>query len=590
MHQGPSDRINTTLLASQQEMAPRAVQDAHDSLVQLSRQCSEAHQLLYLNQGEEYPELLMGRIQRGTALMQRAIATFYDDLKSFAATKAFESTKSSDEGVNKLLATQKIPGLTLLDADKNLALALVEVNKNLTLASVDADKNLALTSVNADKIPESTEPPVRQLYHENGRGLNGAYLDPYLSIFLLACTENHKVRVEDQVQMKGRWLKFPWKLFCDFAKKQSGYDDVEYFTAYKAFKTLRSLGLSLKQLEGVDENKSFSEREEMIAMARFLGMSEESIEEKVVEDMSEQMASKDVSVKKVAQEGSDFIAFDDPIDDLAPGQRKKKVFTSQLAAMAPPAGEDVLGVFIHLNQQVSKAVQLLNCSLKIERVLAASNDAQTFEKNAPTKSSSMVPMTPGISIYQPDGSVNDGQDRAVCTHIILLAKDEDPMKPLAYQPPMNNNWVRCLWEGPCEKCLVVLHLLDHSLLPRRDGEQRLLYDPQNTNFWKASYHYIDVYFTRFMRPRFAQELEWHDKVKDLNDWEAFRAVRRIGFRLKDVKNCEKVVEAMEKVEMVNMGRFLGMTESSIRDICNDGTDADMTILLGLEAQMPQKFF
>ncbi|TGO09771.1 hypothetical protein BTUL_0155g00270 [Botrytis tulipae] len=275
--------------------------------------------------------------------------------------------------------------------------------------------------------------------------------------------------------------------------------------------------------------------------------------------------------------------------------------------MAPPAGEDVLGVFIHLNQQVAKAVQLLylendeafseslleqarNCSLKIESVLAASNDAQIFENDAPTKSFSMVPMTPGMSVYQPDGSVNDGRDRAVCTHIILLAKDEDPMKPLAYQPAMNNNWVRFTWKCLCEKCPVILHILDHSLLPRKDGEQRLVYDPENTNFRKTSYHYVGVYFTRFMRSRFAQELDGYDKVKDLNDWEAFRAVRRIGFRLKGAKNCGKVVEATEKTEKANMGRFLGMTESLIRDICNDGTDTDMTRPLGSEVQLPQKLF
>ncbi|THV44635.1 hypothetical protein BGAL_0602g00010 [Botrytis galanthina] len=289
--------------------------------------------------------------------------------------------------------------------------------------------------------------------------------------------------------------------------------------------------------------------------------------------------------------------------------------------MTPPVGEDVLGVFIHLNRQVAKAVQLLylgndeafseslleqarDCSLKIERVLAASNDAQIFENDYPTKSFSMVPMTSRMSVYQPDGIVlfstnhilrgritrNDGRDRAVCTHIILLAKDEDPMKALAYQPAMNNNWVRFPWKGLCEKCPVILHLLDHSLLPRKDGEQRLVYDPQNTNFRKASYHYVGVYFTRFMRSRFAQELDGYDKVKDLNDWEAFRAVRRIGFRLKGAKNCEKVVEATEKTEMINMGRFLGMEESSISDICNDGTDTDMTGILGLATQMPQKFF
>ncbi|KAF7944915.1 uncharacterized protein EAE97_005548 [Botrytis byssoidea] len=190
--------------------------------------------------------------------------------------------------------------------------------------------------------------------------------------------------------MKGRWLKFPWELFCgnfpvilkflnenyrsmkegaetlvyntyttatpklsyrgvgfnfmffmesDFAKKQSGYDDIEFFTAYKAFKMLRSLGLSLKQLEGVNEEMSFTEREEMIAMARFLGMSEESIEEKVVEDMSRKMASKDVSVKKVAQEGSDFIVFDDPVESEADeGQEitvlSKKDPENKLAGMA----------------------------------------------------------------------------------------------------------------------------------------------------------------------------------------------------------------------------------------------------------------
>ncbi|TGO46508.1 hypothetical protein BOTNAR_0583g00040 [Botryotinia narcissicola] len=253
--------------------------------------------------------------------------------------------------------------------------------------------------------------------------------------------------------------------------------------------------------------------------------------------------------------------------------------------MAPPVNEDVLGVFIHLNQQVAKAVQLLylgndeafsesllerarNCSLKIERVLAVSNDAHIFENNAPTKSFSMVLMTPGMRIYQPDGSVNDDRDRAVCTHIILLAKDEDPMKPLEYQPAMNNNWVRFSWKGLCEKCPVILHLLDHTLLPRKDGEQRLVYDPQNANFREASYHYVGAYFTRFMRSRFAQELDG----------------------LKGDKNCEKLVEATEKAEMFNMGRFLGMTESSIRDICNDITDTDMISLLGLEAQMPQKLF
>ncbi|TGO69145.1 hypothetical protein BELL_0788g00070 [Botrytis elliptica] len=203
--------------------------------------------------------------------------------------------------------------------------------------------------------------------------------------------------------------------------------------------------------------------------------------------------------------------------------------------MAPPAGEDVL---------------VRNCFLKIECVIAASNDAQTFEKDAPTKFSSMVPMTPGMSVYQPDGSLNDGQDRAACTHIILLAKDEDPMKPLAYQPGMNNNWVRFPWRNMCEKCPVILHLLDHSLLPREDVEQRLVYVPQNTNFRKASYHYASVYFTRFMRSRFAQKLDGYNRVKDLNDWEAFRAVRRIGFRLKGATNCEKVVEDTGKAEMI----------------------------------------
>ncbi|KAF7886826.1 uncharacterized protein EAF02_003473 [Botrytis sinoallii] len=255
--------------------------------------------------------------------------------------------------------------------------------------------------------------------------------------------------------------------------------------------------------------------------------------------------------------------------------------------MAPQACKDVLGMFIHLNQQVAKAVQLLylgndeafseslleqvrNCSLKIERVLVASN--------APTNSSSMVLMTPGMSVYQPDGSLNDGQDRAACTHIILLAKDEDSMKPLAYP-------TRFPWKNLCEKCPVILHLLDHSLLPREDVEQRL-----NTNFRKASYHYVGVYFTRFMRYRFAQKLDGYDRVKDLNDWEAFRAVRRIGFRLKGAKNCEKVVEDTEKAEMINMRKFLGMKESSIRDICNNGTDTDITSLSGLEVQMPHKLF
>ncbi|TGO69147.1 hypothetical protein BELL_0788g00060 [Botrytis elliptica] len=33
-----------------------------------------------------------------------------------------------------------------------------------------------------------------------------------------------------------------------------------------------------------------------------------------------------------------------------------------------------------------------------------------------------------------------------------------------------------------------------------------------------------------------------------------------------------------------------MKESSIRDICNDGTDTDMTRLSGLEVQMPHKLF
>ncbi|KAF5874684.1 uncharacterized protein Bfra_004699 [Botrytis fragariae] len=447
--------------------------------------------------GEEYPNSLISKIECGTALMQKALATFHVDQKSCAATKALESAKSGDGGVKKPLATQKIPGLTF---------------------------------AYSDEISEPTEPLVQQFYHENGRG---------------------------------------------------------------------SLGLRLKHSDSVEEKMSFSEKEEMIAMARFLKMSEELIEEKiaekVVEDLSQRMASKSVSVKKVARERTDFISFDDPVD--------KEFFTLRLITMAPPAGEDVLGAFIHLNQQVAKEVELLylgndeaiseslleqvrNCSLKIKRVVAASNDAQTFEKDHPTKSSSMVPTIPGMSVCQSDGSVNDGRDRAACTHIILLAKDEDPMKPLAYQLAMNNNWVRFPWKVLCEKCPVILHLLGHSPLPRKDGEQRLVYDPQNTNFQKVSYHHVGVYFTRFMRSRLAQRLDGYDKVKDLNDWEAFRAVRRIGFRLKGAKNCEKVVEAMEKTEMVNMGRFLGMTESSIRDICNDETDNDITSLFGLEAQIP----
>ncbi|TGO46507.1 hypothetical protein BOTNAR_0583g00030 [Botryotinia narcissicola] len=142
-----------------------------------------------------------------------------------------------------------------------------------------------------------------------------------------------------KLSYRGVGFNFMFFIESDFAKKQRGYDDVEYSTEYKAFRTLRSLGLSLKQLKGVDENMSFSEREEMIAMARFLGMSEESIEEKFVEDMSRNMASKDVSVKKVAQEGSDFIAFDDPIESEADeGQgitvQSKKDPESKLAGMA----------------------------------------------------------------------------------------------------------------------------------------------------------------------------------------------------------------------------------------------------------------
>ncbi|KAF7956484.1 hypothetical protein EAE96_003823 [Botrytis aclada] len=274
--------------------------------------------------------------------------------------------------------------------------------------------------------------------------------------------------------------------------------------------------------------------------------------------------------------------------------------------MAPLAGEDVLGVFIQLNQQAAKAAQLLylgndeafseslleqvrDCSSKIERVLTMSNASQVLEKDTLTECSSMVPITAGMSVYQPDGSVNDdGRGRAACTHIILLAKDEDPMIPVAYQPAMNNNWVGFPWKMLCENCPAILQILDHSLLPRKNGEQGLVYDPQNTNFQKASYHYVGVYFTRFMHSMLARKQDGYDKVKNLNDWEAFRAVRRIGFRLKGAKNCEKLVKATEKTEMVNMGRFLVMTERSIRDICNDGSDDEMTGLSGLEAQMPQK--
>ncbi|KAF7944916.1 uncharacterized protein EAE97_005549 [Botrytis byssoidea] len=281
--------------------------------------------------------------------------------------------------------------------------------------------------------------------------------------------------------------------------------------------------------------------------------------------------------------------------------------------MAPPAGKDVLGLFIHLNQQVAKAVQLLylgndeafseslleqawNCSLKIERVLAVSNDAQIFENDAPTKSFSMVPMTPVISVYQLDGSVyvrlqfcssistnhilmvritrNDGRDRAACTHIILLAKDEDPMKPLAYQPAMNNNWVRFPWKGLCEKCPVILHLLDHSLLPVKMVSSVLCTIPRIPTSGKLPTTMSVFTLQDSCGPGSPKSWTGYDKVKDLNDWDAFRAVRRIGFRLKGSKNCEKVVEATEKAEIVNMGRSLGMTESSIRDIRNDGTDTD----------------
>ncbi|TEY38802.1 hypothetical protein BOTCAL_0474g00060 [Botryotinia calthae] len=269
--------------------------------------------------------------------------------------------------------------------------------------------------------------------------------------------------------------------------------------------------------------------------------------------------------------------------------------------MAPPLGEDVLGVFIQLNQQAAKAVQLLylgndevfseslleqvrSCSSKIERVLAMSNDPQTLEKDTPTKCSIMASIAAGMSIYQPDGIV------AAFTHIILLAKDEDPTKPLAYQAAMNNNWVRFPWKVLYEKCPVILSLLDDSLLPRTNSEKPLVYDPQNTTPKKSSYHYVGVYFSRFMHSRFARKQDGYDKVKDLNDWEAFRAVKRIGFRLKGAKNCEKLVKPAEKTEMVHMGKFLGMTESSLRDICSDLSNDDMTGLFRLDTQMPQKVF
>ncbi|TEY38801.1 hypothetical protein BOTCAL_0474g00050 [Botryotinia calthae] len=390
-------------------MAPKLVQDAHDTLVELSRQCSEAHQILYLNQDEEYPILLISKIQRGAASMQRAFATFHADLKSFAATTALKPTKNNDGGVKKQLATQVFPGLTLLNADgvsKNansvdggvkkssttqivpgLTLAIADEALELVNSGDGGDKKPStnqvgpgLTLINVDEIPEPIEPLVRDFYHENGRGfktiigcfvgrLHGTYLDPYLGIFLLACTENPRVRIEDQSEMKGQWLRFPWKSFCgnlpvilqflnknyrsmkeggetlvydtyttatpklsyrgvgfnfmlfmksDFAKNQSGYHDVKYLTPYNAFKALKSLGFCLTQSGGGGEKMGFSEKQDLITMARFLGMSEELIEEKfgdkVVEDMSQHLASKNSSSKKMAQETSDFISFDDPIN------------------------------------------------------------------------------------------------------------------------------------------------------------------------------------------------------------------------------------------------------------------------------------
>lgn len=124
---------------------------------------------------------------------------------------------------------------------------------------------------------------------------------------------------------------------------------------------------------------------------------------------------------------------------------------------------------------------------------------------------------------------NDGRGRAVFTHIILLAEDEDSTKLLIYQAAMNNNWVRFPCKVLCEKFPVILSLLDESLLPRANSKKPLVYDPQIINPNKSSYHYVGVYFTRFMHSRFARKQDGCDKVKDLNDWEAFRVVKRIEY-------------------------------------------------------------
>ncbi|KAF7956485.1 hypothetical protein EAE96_003824 [Botrytis aclada] len=227
--------------------------------------------------------------------MQKALATFHADLKSFAAAEALEPTNSGEEGFEPL-TKMKIPGLTL---------------------------------INSDEIVKPKEPSVRDFYHKIGRGLNGSGFDPYLGIFLLARDEDPKIRIEDQVGMKDEWIRLPWKSCCGnlpvilqfLNKNYRSMKEGGETMPYKAFESLKSLGSRLKQEGRIEEKMNFSDKEAMIAMARFLGMSQESIEEKIAEkveeDMSQQMASKDVSVKNAAQESSDFISFDDPIDSEA---------------------------------------------------------------------------------------------------------------------------------------------------------------------------------------------------------------------------------------------------------------------------------
>lgn len=88
--------------------------------------------------------------------------------------------------------------------------------------------------------------------------------------------------------------------------------------------------------------------------------------------------------------------------------------------MAPPLSEDVLGTFVHLNQKVARAIELLypgndevsseslleqvrSCSSKVERVFAMSKDPQILEEDTPTnKCSIMASIAAGMNIYQPD--------------------------------------------------------------------------------------------------------------------------------------------------------------------------------------------